>query len=756
MKRPTLSLAMIVKNEEHNLEKLFESIEGCFDEIHITDTGSTDGTVELAKKLGATVHHFNWVDDFAKARNYSFSKCTTDYIMWMDGDDVLGNKEAFIQWRDNVMQLANFWLAKYNYAYDEAGNPVIDFIRERVIKRDLVAPWTYFIHEGMVPKPGQDVKAQSVSGWTINHVRGPADVERDRGRNIDIIERHMVLDGDIPNRLKFYYGKELSDVGRWNDSFEVFDELDFKKLESHDRILGLQYFVRVMIDKAMRDKKLTRTKKQALLKRAFSTCLQAITLEPKRAELHLMAGDCLVQMGDYLGSLPFYHAAKGTIVNSGPSALFNVASSTQDLPRDQLARVYAHMNKFDMAIKEAEESVNLYGSERSREILTELLRVRELAEGDGLKDLPETDEVVISCLPGSCPYPWDDIIYKEKGIGGSETAAVEIAENFAKNGQKVIVFNDRDTTRVSPNGVEYRSNAAMQNYFLHNKPKVHIAWRHNQKLTDAKTFLWCHDLTTRGAEAHHVYNKILCLTEFHKDYVQIMQGIPTEKIQVTRNGIDPTRFGNVDNVEKNPYSVVFPSSPDRGLDRAINICERAREISGLPIELNVFYGFDNLRKYGMGEMADRLERACNERDWINYHGNVEQRVLAGHMMRSSAWLYPADFIETFCITAIEALSAKCYPVAREIGALKNTLRGAYESGMADLIFEDAVTPKEVDMWAEALIDAIEQEKWKKIDVSGLDFSWESVANEFMEFMDLKTEECPVIIDKSKRELDATI
>ena len=69
---PTLALAMIVKDEEKDLPALLESVKGVFDEIVIVDTGSTDGTKEIAKKYGAKVHDFPWIDDFAAARNFSF------------------------------------------------------------------------------------------------------------------------------------------------------------------------------------------------------------------------------------------------------------------------------------------------------------------------------------------------------------------------------------------------------------------------------------------------------------------------------------------------------------------------------------------------------------------------------------------------------------------------------------------------------------------------------------------------------------
>ena len=96
MNRPSISLCIIVKNEEHNLPNLLKSVEGCFDEICITDTGSTDNTVKVAESFGCKVSHFKWVYDFSSARNFNFSQAKSDYIMWMDGDDFLETKEQFI------------------------------------------------------------------------------------------------------------------------------------------------------------------------------------------------------------------------------------------------------------------------------------------------------------------------------------------------------------------------------------------------------------------------------------------------------------------------------------------------------------------------------------------------------------------------------------------------------------------------------------------------------------------------------------
>src|SRR5690625_4398186 len=85
----TISLCMIVKNEEEVLERCLRSVKDLVDEINIVDTGSTDNTVDIAKKLTDRVYHFKWTGKFKDARNESFKKATKDYILYLDADDVL-------------------------------------------------------------------------------------------------------------------------------------------------------------------------------------------------------------------------------------------------------------------------------------------------------------------------------------------------------------------------------------------------------------------------------------------------------------------------------------------------------------------------------------------------------------------------------------------------------------------------------------------------------------------------------------------
>lgn len=91
---PTLSACLIVKNEEKVLVRCLESVRGVADEIIVVDTGSTDRTVEIARKFGAKVYHAEWTHDFAAARNVSLSKATGDWILVLDADEVLDPASA--------------------------------------------------------------------------------------------------------------------------------------------------------------------------------------------------------------------------------------------------------------------------------------------------------------------------------------------------------------------------------------------------------------------------------------------------------------------------------------------------------------------------------------------------------------------------------------------------------------------------------------------------------------------------------------
>ena len=146
----TVSLCMIVKNEEQVLARCLDSIKDLMDEIIIVDTGSTDKTKEIAGKYTDKVYDFEWIDDFSAARNESFKYATMDYIYVADADEVLDEenrhkfkllKEAMLPEIDIVQmyyrnQLSNGTVYNYDKEY-----------RPKLYKRLRQFEWIEPVHE---------------------------------------------------------------------------------------------------------------------------------------------------------------------------------------------------------------------------------------------------------------------------------------------------------------------------------------------------------------------------------------------------------------------------------------------------------------------------------------------------------------------------------------------------------------------------------------------------------------------------------
>ena len=160
----TVSLCMIVKNEERTLRRCLDSVRGLMDEIIIADTGSTDRTVEIARDCGAAVCTFPWCDDFAAARNFAFSKATMQYCMWLDADDVLepADREAFRKLKETLDPDTDVVMLRYHTGFGER-KPTFSYWRERLLRRARRASAGRARSTRRSPRPGRSSTATSPS-----------------------------------------------------------------------------------------------------------------------------------------------------------------------------------------------------------------------------------------------------------------------------------------------------------------------------------------------------------------------------------------------------------------------------------------------------------------------------------------------------------------------------------------------------------------------------------------------------------------
>lgn len=207
----TISVCMIVKNEEKVLKRCLTSLVPIADEIIVVDTGSTDRTKEIASEYTKQIYDFTWVDDFSQARNFSFSKATMDYIYIADADEVLKeeNCKKFLQLKQvllseiDIVQMYYENQLQFNttYNYDKEYRP-------KLFKRLRTWIWQDEIHESVRLDP-----VIYDSEIAITHLPEECHAERD----FRIYQAILKKKQSLSDKLIRMYAKELYIAGQKED-----------------------------------------------------------------------------------------------------------------------------------------------------------------------------------------------------------------------------------------------------------------------------------------------------------------------------------------------------------------------------------------------------------------------------------------------------------------------------------------------------------------------------------------------------------
>ena len=220
----TISLCMIVKDEEKVLDKCLSSIVDIVDEIIIVDTGSKDKTIEISKKYTHKIYNFKWIGDFSKARNYSLSKATCDYILWLDADDYLD--EDSIDKLTNLKKSLNDKIDMYYFLY-EFNKEYEPFYRERLFKNNGKYNFVGKIHEAIKP-----IGALSYENIIIKQQEKEI---VDVSRNLRIYQK--MDKSEFSERDYYYYGKELYRNKKYKKAIVYLKKfLSFKNIYNEDAI----------------------------------------------------------------------------------------------------------------------------------------------------------------------------------------------------------------------------------------------------------------------------------------------------------------------------------------------------------------------------------------------------------------------------------------------------------------------------------------------------------------------------------------
>lgn len=226
-----ISLSMIVKNEGKHLYECLNSVKNVVDEIVIVDTGSTDNTLEIAKSFNAKIFYFEWNDDFSAARNFSLSKCTGNWILYLDADERLDEKSAdiiksLIQTNENI----GYYCTIVSYDSEVQRSNSIKYVR--FFRNNPAAKFTGKVHEQITPSLEKLNYKFIHSDLVIHHIG--YDISKDGKkqkalRNLELLKKDFITS---PNDYILFQ------IGQSNFVLENFSEAEknFLQLIKSDKL----------------------------------------------------------------------------------------------------------------------------------------------------------------------------------------------------------------------------------------------------------------------------------------------------------------------------------------------------------------------------------------------------------------------------------------------------------------------------------------------------------------------------------------
>ncbi len=709
------------------------------------DENTSDDTAKIAKKHKATMHGglvvSEWhecpdhgrvkAQNFAKARQASFGYLRTDvdWHMWVDADDVLQNGEKLAPYLAALPSATEGVWLPYHYAKAGPGGPVSTiFDRERIVRASLPWEWKYRVHEILVPI-GRETEAVAwvrTDQIVVVHQHEGHDTAGSARRNILLLEIDLEAD---PNDMRawFYLGNQYFALQDWEAAVFAYG----RATESTNPYQLWQTFIYLsMCYERMGNPQIkdlppefqdTVLSNVAKMRVSGMAALLALDVQPVHPEPWYRLASNAMLVGD-VGRTEFYTGIADrapdppffvfrnpldrtynrnltlaqAYANDGQTSKAKRAleAAARTIPTPDVLKGIADQGKLENDAQTADAWVRLLTSNGNLPNMIDLIpedmwkfgRVRDVTipaimekRITGNSRLITQPRIIFFC--GRSLEPWAPPSLDTTGIGGSETAVIQIAKQFAQDGWHVDVYNDCDRFEGVYDGVGYWD---CKRLAQGETAEVLVSWR-NERAIDIPierrtSLLWCHDLNRGPGAAEFLpkWDRVLGVSAWHAGY--LAQVYRLSNTGFVPNGIDPERFQP--GVTKIPFRCVYASAPDRGLPNLLRMWPEILRAEPTA-ELHIAYGwesFDKALQLWPNEAQIRVKeevlKLLDTTSNVVWRGRLPQNELAQLYQESYCWLYPTQFTEVSCITAMESMIGGCVPVTSAVGALPETVMDA--------------------------------------------------------------------------------
>lgn len=698
-----INLCIMVKNGGELFEQMLRKNIDIFDRWTILDTGSTDGTIEVIKKLlvgkkNGVLYEEPFIN-FRESRNRCLDLAGTKckYNLMLDDTYVIeGDLRSFL----NEIRGDQFG---DSYSLTIKSHDV-EYISNRITKSENHLRYIYTMHEVIEDKNNRNVRVPEnrafVTDFTNNYMLNRSDTRKEYDLKClyEMLEEYP----DEPRNL-YYLGQTYKMLGNFEKASEYYHKRAFFYIDGFDqeKFDALFEFTRINIyqlNKPWRE-----------YEKYYELCIK---WQPSRPEGNYFLGIHYFVEGDH--ATAFYHFKRAFEIGFPYHQQYSLKPTINYVFTPYyLSSLCYEFKDFKLGL----DATTLYlhhnnSHEQYYQLMLDWHKIYEmLVRMPAIQPLPKVFEKPIFCIVADGGFTkWSGKNIMTTGVGGSETWVIEMARYINQLSDfEVIVFCNCEEDDIFE-GVKYlRLSRYLQTISEINVSHCMIS-RFSEYIPASieghveNIHLILHDLQLSGniIPIHHKIKNIFCLTEWHKHH--FLETFPqfTERTHSLHYGIDFTKFLNNKTQEKVPYSFIYSSFPNRGVIVVLKMWPQI--VTRYPeAVLNIFTDIDN--KWANDFYPDEMIEIKNILELyknlyptsVFNHGWVDKSTLADFWKKSAVWFYPCKFQETFCLTALEAALTKTLAIANDLAALQDTIgdRGIIIPG-------DATT----DEWQNAAFEKI--------------------------------------------------
>lgn len=676
---PSIELVMIVKNAGEVLRKVLRAAKPILQRYTILDTGSIDHTIALIREemqgVEGNVYEEPFVD-FSTSRNRAFELASgecTFYLVLDDSYELHGGPDLVQHLASTTADTCSLRIGTLHHAVLESYYYNVRLTRCRpregnATMADRVA-WRYVgkVHEHIPDPHTEYITADTIF---INDLTDNDHLVRSRmrfRRDLPLLLEEHLSQPENPRTLMYLCKtyilvKEFAEALRWFDKMQAvctshptiheeyqffawyekaclqYGEIDHNAETFKKELLSLTKRFRHRVEPFY---KLSTFMYEAGEYRVMKKLLDKLIHFPK-PELYLTTQETLIY--DYY--LPYLYVD-----------------------------VHLKLGEFDLAIPKLRKMLDLYPYDQP------LLNIKYAVmdkSGLSIQPLAPVGKTLV-IHTGAIDWCWDP--KSNTKISGSEVMAIRMAKSMVKLGYRVFLFGSflDDDQSLDYQGVDDGVQYIDYSYFTEFSMKYvidhlvvsrflsHLVYYDNI----LNVYLWVHDILPQVEknsplfQTHPVkFRGMIVLSTWHSTYVQQRVGIPPSLTWVSRNAIDATRFVDDGQVTRQPFRFIYTSDAFRGLGHLLEMLPSIYERYPA-LELYVFTRLEHV--------TDAWNKRVKEMPYVKMHPRVSQEQLAIEWRRSDVWLYPTDFEETYCISALEAMAAGCLVATTRLAGLIDTV-----------------------------------------------------------------------------------